>query len=78
MTCKSVLRHVSSALFLSAILLVAPFSTAQAARSRHLPVVVQERVPNRTPSTPEPAAAIVFGLGVALVAWRARRSRSSK
>jgi hypothetical protein len=76
MTRKMVARLMGPALFLSALILMAPFGTAQAARSR--PVVAQERVPNQTPTTPEPAAAIVFGIGVALVAWRSRRSRSSK
>ncbi len=76
MTLRSVIQHATSALLLGTLLVVAPFGTAQAARTRS--VVVQEREPNPTPSTPEPAAAIVFGLGVALVAWRSRSHRSSK
>jgi hypothetical protein len=76
MMIKSLAHQVASALLLGATLVVAPFGTAQAARSR--PIVVQPRIPNPTPSTPEPAAAIVFGLGVALVAWRSRRARPPK
>ena len=43
----------------------APALTVQVARVESKPL----------PSIPEPAAAIVFGMGVGLVAWKSRRSR---
>jgi hypothetical protein len=50
--------------------------TAHAGRARELP---EARIDDANPTAPipEPVAAIVFALGVGLVAWKSRRSRPS-
>jgi hypothetical protein len=64
------------ALFLVAAPLVMGAGAAHAARAREVPAVAR-LASDPPPSTPEPTAAIVFGVGVGLIAWKSRRSRHS-
>lgn len=48
---------------------------ADAGRLRPLPPTAQDVPTNRTPTTPEPSAAIAFALGIGLVGWATRRNR---
>jgi hypothetical protein len=74
MSVRALVRLAVAALSLG-VVLGAPLDSADAGRYRPDPVL--ERDANPVPSTPEPAAAIVFGIGVGLVAWKVRRSRRS-
>ena len=63
------------AALLVAVPLVMGAGAAHAGRPRLVP---EARIGSNPPTpVPEPAAAIVFGLGVGLVAWKSRRSLPS-
>jgi len=74
---KAIVR-LAGAVLLLGVAVAAPLGAAQAGRWRPDPVYpVVDRDPNPTPSTPEPTALVVFGVGVGLVAWKVGRSRRS-
>ena len=73
---RKILNRVGFAALIAVATAWLPLGTADAARPRPISVV-EQRDPNPIPSTPEPAGAIVFGIGVGLVVWKLRRARKT-
>jgi hypothetical protein len=65
----------SFALAVAVVFTLLGSGVANAGRPRVFPPVAQHPAPNPSPTTPEPTAALIFGLGLGAVSWASRRTR---